>query len=388
MIQKNDKTTLSLERIWLFYTSAFYLFWISSLKIKWGFALQIIKYSQLGVVLVLTLFFLQEKMTLKRFVIKIAFLFFFFLVELRIMNMEFLCTVMFILNADKIDFKRLLKKDYINKLVWLFIIIVLCWLGIVDNIGGVYYDGSYKMSLGFQHPNTLAAFVVAIVLEWYCTVEKMRFYHIAVGLFSLTCIYFITVSKTSCYIFFVILCLFALTKIFPNLASIRLKNLVGAILPTFLMCLSVELTKLYMSGSEIGRQLNRMLSGRLNLQALYWNRFDVTLFGADISWKDYVLDSAYIRCLLQYGLIFSIFLCVSYGMMLYILLKQNRFKLAFLVLFFVIYGFSETSMMRFPINITLILLIYYFGILDTLLKKYGLFNKMYKGKRIRFKSKR
>lgn len=349
-----------IEVLWIFYTGIYYLLWASSLKISFPLALTTLKIIQIFTIACLVVLFPLKKMKKKAFFIMLWVVILIMTLELVNSNVEFLTTIMFILCADEIDFERLVKIDFKVKITWLNIIFILNLLGIIQNVEGYYYNGDYKMSLGFQHPNTLGAFVIIILLEWLIIQRKNKsnkFMIISVMIFFGGITWYITASKTALYIFSVIIILEIMTFVCPRIFELKIVPYLFSVMPPILLTISIILTKLYIDHAELALVLNKLLSGRLYLQSLFWKSYPVTLFGQDISGLDIVLDSGYIRCILQYGIVFTIFLCASYAILLYKLIKYKKYELSFLILFFVTYGFSETSFLRLPLNISLIGLI-------------------------------
>ena len=131
-----------------------------------------------------------------------------------------------------------------------------------------------------------------------------------------------------------------------------------AISPALLLSISVLLTEMYIRKNPLAFKISKMLSGRIYLQSYYWKRYPVNLFGrrmAEALTTERVLDSGYIRCLLQNGLIFTIFLCVAYALVILWAYRMRQYEIAFFAVFFIIYGFMEASFLRVGFNISLLL---------------------------------
>ncbi|MGX8729226.1 MAG: hypothetical protein ACSW75_06615, partial [Lachnospiraceae bacterium] len=63
----------------------------------------------------------------------------------------------------------------------------------------------------------------------------------------------------------------------------------------------------------------------------------------------------YIRCLLQNGLIFTIFLCLAFALVIFWAYRTRQYEIAFFSIFFILYGFMEASFLRIGFNISLLL---------------------------------
>ena len=126
-----------------------------------------------------------------------------------------------------------------------------------------------------------------------------------------------------------------------------------------LLVVSIVLTKLYISGNSIAILADKVFTNRIRLQSIYWKKFGMSLWGKDISalTSRFVLDSAYIRCLVAYGIVFSVVFCDDYVNILHKANKVGNNRLIILIIFFLVMGFAETSMLRVTFNITILALL-------------------------------
>ena len=106
-----------------------------------------------------------------------------------------------ILAAKDIKFREIVKFDLIIKTIFIILVIVMSLLGFLNNYA-LLRKGSdiYRLSMGFQHPNTLAALAMSICYEWiYLRYEKLRSldYLVVISIMLLTSN--ISDSRTSMY---------------------------------------------------------------------------------------------------------------------------------------------------------------------------------------------
>ncbi|MGX8702954.1 MAG: hypothetical protein ACSW8H_00710 [bacterium] len=279
-------------------------------------------------------------------------------VELKVQNRDLLIFILFAYAARDIDFKRFVRVDIVLRGIMLVVILGGCSLGLIRNVTGYYYH-TYKEAWGFRHPNTYATFVFIIAAEVLLLAgTAVKLWHYAVIALAVLMVMPVTHSRTS------LLCLLAaglcffLHRVFPAFMESRPVKWMLALSPTILMTVSVALTVLYIKKNPIAQRISRMLSGRIYLQSYYWRRYKVTLFGrrmADALTTEKTLDSGYIRCLLQNGLIFTIFLCLAFALVIFWAYRTRQYEIAFFSIFFILYGFMEASFLRIGFNISLLL---------------------------------
>lgn len=252
------------------------------------------------------------------------------------------------------DIEELIKFDFRLKVVLFVLIIGLSLVGVLKNVSG-NYNGTFKQSFGFHHPNAFGMYAFTLLIEWlYLRFEKLTLIECGI-IFMLG---YLTMefsgARTTSYMFFAIFLLFLLAKLFPKLFTTKFVQFGTMLLAPFLMILSIVLTKLFIQHDRLAIQINAILSDRLDYQAVYWKTFGVRFFGQNIFFKDVmvngtkssILDCAYIQILLYYGLIFSVIFIFLFALMFYFAVERNNVKMIVAVLFFVGTGFAESSMLR------------------------------------------
>lgn len=346
--------------VWAFYSSMYCLFWVSNLKRSYSVQ-GLLKISNYITVVLLILLFVSKRWFDRREFNRYILLGAIFIgVEIFVSNLDFTVLILFILCAADIDFREFIRFDIKIKLFWLFAILLLYYLGITKNFVG-YINGAYKQALGFQHPNTFAMFVLIILLEWLYL--RSRIMKLAERLCILL-VWFvamqISLSRTTGYMFLVVYILFILYRYFPKIFDYKIIKILFSSSMPVMTVLSVIITKLYIKGSRFAIELDKIMTHRIRLQSLYWKVYSVQLFGQRINMDSsfqVILDSAYIRCLLSYGIIFTLFLCYFYTIVTYKSFSKGHAELAFLMVFFTVMGFGETSMLRIIMNITFLALL-------------------------------
>lgn len=267
--------------------------------------------------------------------------------------------------AQFIDFKRFVRYDLILKTVIFLTVISLCMVGFLDNYTAIS-ESQIKQSLGFTHPNKFSCIAFTILVEWiYVRFEKIKIYEwvlIAIGCYYIKSI---GASRTTLYVFMLIYVLFILAKIKPELFYSRIVKLLFVLITPFMAFLSFFTTYLYSKGNIYMYVLDNLLTHRIQFQAQFLEKYAIKLFGQNIvltatrtstyyGTERAILDNAYIRCVLMYGMIFFVMLCALYSILMYQFLNRRRVELAIFSLFFVLYAFGESYMLSTLYNVTLL----------------------------------
>ena len=339
--------------IWGVYFTLYALLWMTSLSANENIKL-LITLLQLGTMGALGIYIVCRRVSLWHllFLILVA------VVELKVQNRDLLIFILFAYAARDIDFKRFVRVDIILRGAMLAVILLGSSLGLIKNVTGFYYH-TYKEAWGFRHPNTFATYVFILAAEVLLLAgTAVRLWHFAVCVFAAALVMPVTHSRTSLLCLLAACLCFFLYRVFPAFMRSRPVKWALALSPALLTMLSVGLTMLYIRKNPLAIRISKMLSGRIYLQSYYWRRYPVNLFGrrmADALTTEKTLDSGYIRCLLQNGLIFTVFLCAAYAMVIFWAYRTKQYEIAFFSIFFILYGFMEASFLRVGFNISLLL---------------------------------
>lgn len=252
--------------------------------------------------------------------------------------------------ASNIPFDKLVKYDLSIKLVLLFSLVFLYYLGFTNSFVVMRGD-LVRKSFGFYHPNTFAMYLTFIYFEYiYLKKSNIRLEHLLFGFLIVFIILKFSDSRTAvlCLLFF----LFFLVgkKIFKWIMKSRvclllIKNLflIGTIV-------TIILTTMYLNHDLFARRLNELFSYRLYLQGLYLSEYDIHLLGNNITYVS-TLDSAYLRLILNFGVAISLFIDYIYRSIIKKAYKSNDYILCVIFIIFMIYGFMENLMFDIAYNV-------------------------------------
>lgn len=365
-IIKRDGQELLFCCIWGFYSIFGYVLSISELSYMYDlrFVSQVVTYVTIAALL----FLLVNKYTRKKAFIYMAFLLLIFLIEVNITDRSFLIYILLIMSMPTEHFDKFLSFDVKLKTACAIVVFGMCALGITNNY--IHITGfTAKQALGFSHPNTMSTFVYAILLEWlYLHYKKMKVrYWIAIlGIWFI--IYYLAASRTVAYTFLFVYIFFIIANVKPGL--LYKKTIHIAFVSTFpiMALLSLGAVSLYNSGNQTIVYLSYLMSNRIKIMAAFMERYDVRLFGQEIELigsrmsklqnvKPLILDNAYIRCLLLYGGLYFVLLCIAYPLLTNYLMRKQQIALVLICVYYAIIGFGEFYMLNPIYNVGLLCLL-------------------------------
>ena len=253
-----------------------------------------------------------------------------------------------------LKFDDILKKDIKIKFI-IFIFIYICYL--TKNVETLLFtrDGQIRYAFGFNQPNAFGFFVLSLFLE-YVYVKKLKITKVII-LFLIT-MYFISLassrgSQVTCIIFMVLYIInWIKQKKFKIDSNTKILNLVSKCLFIVLTIMSFYVTIRYIKGDSFARKLDDILSERLYLQSIFYESYDINLFGNDINYFD-TLDNAYIRAILNFGIVGWVLYVYLYDRMISIADKKKDNIISIIIFSLLAYGVMEWYILRPAINIFL-----------------------------------
>lgn len=341
--------------IWTFYSSASCLFWVSNLKRSFAVdgVMKLCDFMTAGMLAVVFLF--DKRIKTKEFIALALFVSATAIVEIAVFNRDFAVMMLFMLCFMQIDFRKFIAFDMKLKIIWTALIILMCKAGIIRNFAD-YFNGTFKQSLGFQHPNTFAMFCFIILLEWlFLRYQNGKFIEMLAVPAVWLVVMKIAPARTTGFTFLGVYFLFLVARYFPGLYKSKIVRWGLTMVGSVVAVVSVLLTELYIANNKFALKMNEIMTNRIQFQALYWKTYPVRLFGGKIDTSSEVLvilDSGYIRCILTYGIVLSALLCVFFSVLTYRALKNGHTGVALMVTFFLLMGFAETAMLRLVMNVT------------------------------------
>lgn len=257
------------------------------------------------------------------------------------------------------DFIKILKSDLIFK-VFLFIFIY-----INGKLGYSYMteslrDGRIRYTLGFSHPNALGSFSLFWYLEYLYLINSTKKRRILKILIPFFIVNYVTnslaYSRTSFYLVMIITIIYILNFVKLN---IKTKNVKKLRLPLWVLLvvnlLTILCTFSYINNSSMAVKLNETLSNRPKIQAMYYEKYGISILGNNIQKEiGASLDNAYFRLLINYGITGWLFFMFILYLNFYTGLNEKKYDYVIILVLLIIYGISEWYIIKPAINLFLL----------------------------------
>lgn len=269
-----------------------------------------------------------------------------------------------IIASLSVDFKSIVKKDLAVKVVILILILFAYSNNLVETMYFIR-DGKIRYSFGFNHPNTFGFFIMSAFFE-YIYLKKENIKKPVFVLLTGVVLYLLTLASSRSSQITVIL--FAIMFIIQGLLSKRnkekpKKSIINfksiAVIFVLLTFCSIYITEQYKLGSYFAQRMDHFFSGRIYLQMLFLENYDINIIGNSVHYFS-TLDNVYIRMLINFGILAWIFFGFIYCKGVSKGNKLNDKTIVSIIFVLLIYGLMEWYIIRPALNIFLI----YFSTLE------------------------
>lgn len=273
-----------------------------------------------------------------------------------------------IIAASNLDVDDFVRYDLKLRIVILVIVVGLCKAGYLDNYSAII-NGTYKQALGFTHPNTLAAVIITILVEWiYVRYEDLGLIDYIAILLAVYWLQSVAASRSAIYTFILVLVIVVITKCRPKIWDALMVRIICCWLPIIATVFSYVLVWLYYKRTSIGVRLDQLLTHRPENSLLVIQEYGFSLFGQFILTKStrnsatstatlWTVDMSYVAIPVRYGIVLFIVLLVGYYLANRRAIAAGRYNLVIAMAFFVLYGIGETALYRIQYNFTLLALV-------------------------------
>lgn len=284
-------------------------------------------------------------------------------------NRTFIVYMLFVLAFKSIrsDFNNLVKIDLKVKMMLIIFVVLMCYVGVINDYSGVWWNGVVRHAYGFYHPNTLGILVFAILTEWlYLRYKKAMFVE---WIFILTIVYLmyrLAASRTALYTFSFIFCLFIIAQKWPNFFKIKINKILFILAIPIAGLISWGGLYLYLKGNAIAQVINTLTTQRLRYAANFYKDYGVSIFGKDVVFvssraaqlqgiSSEILDMVYIRGPILFGIVFSAVFFFGYMMLIRKCLSDDKknnndlrlnFGLLVFITYYVILGLGENYLLN------------------------------------------
>lgn len=276
---------------------------------------------------------------------------------------DLLMTVLFSMFAYGVSARSIIKTHFWTTLIILVIILTLWRLGVVKDKVEYFKYGTGR-SLGTNHPNGLAAIVLALIVSWEIVYNQAQ---INIKLI-LTCAvlatltWSITKSRTSLYLMIMLPFLLALVQIIQTVHSEKILWFVGSAAALLLVGSVYLMLRTDLHNASVDSNFMYRFSSPYYL----YKRYGIHLIGGEIEYISLqqaritgqsatFIDSTYLYMLIYNGIIPTIILLVLCGWIGRRCYLLGAHSLLAIFAVFLIQGLMENMMYKVAYNITFVL---------------------------------
>lgn len=348
----------------------FYILLFNESELGYAIDNSIIKPMIFGIVLFISIIkiIVCNKYKLNNLIFIIALTVFMIIVSHLSNNYNLLLFEMLIIASKNVEFRKIVKIDMIIRIICIAILFLLCREGFINNYTATI-NGSLKQAYGWLHPNTFGAISSIVILEYlYLNWNKLTVLKAGFAATLIIIVFFISASRTNVYLITFTLFFSYFMKHFKFLRENRVINEICVYIYPIMAVVSFLLVFLYNKGYSIGVFLNDLTTGRLYLANLFYKEYGISMLGQPLKiittrqalkygLTPAVLDMAYMRLIIQYGVIYFIVFIVLNTLTQKKIIKQKKYPELMLMIFFAIIGLAENTVLYLYMNIGLFLII-------------------------------
>lgn len=273
-------------------------------------------------------------------------------INLFFVNSIFMLEFLLIIMASKeMEFDDIVKYSLYSKLLVFFIVVSTNLIGITNSKFIILRNDVIRESFGFYHPNTFGLFTIITYIEFlYCNRKKFGYKSIIFGLLLVLFISIKSNARTSVLGGILIIGLLLFKNLIEKFIYKKSVKEVLKYLFVLLLILSIYLTIMYLKQDKLALDLNTKLTGRIHLQALYLNNYNIKLVPQKLDLIK-TLDNGYINLLLSYGVLTIAFYSYIYLKLMNKAVKEKNTILIMIIVVQLLLSTFETFLHYMYFNI-------------------------------------
>lgn len=303
----------------------------------------------------LMILYVETKPTSKVFLLYILLTMFSVYCSYVVHNMMFVLFVLFFFAAKNIDYRSLIKKDIVVKIV-LFIVILLSYkVGFLHVIGTMSRaTGKIRETLGFNYPTYVMYIVMLIEMEWMI-IRNKNISYLELIFISIIGYYFGTITDArgeKFILLFVVVGVFLLKLTNFQLHKVLKNKFIKyflILLPEIAGGVSYLVINFLKSSSPLYGEINQFFSWRINIIQLYYQNYGVKVFptkvvlnyvGDEGKWVQ-VIDNIYLYLGIELGIIALLIYLGIASFLMNNAIKNENWILILIIVGFVILNLTE-----------------------------------------------
>ncbi len=261
------------------------------------------------------------------------------------------------------DSRKIIRQTMTVQLLILIAMVGLSLGGIIDNVLFAS-EARLRYGLGFAWTTTSAILFLFISLEYMYLREKRITIPELALIQAAHVFFFIKTDSKMCFAVATVAVILDLIIKYHGRAVALLGSWytrIMAALPAAAFIISIIISACYNENSPFWYGLNSFLNGRLRLGKAALLNYGITPFGQDITWVgssvfgtyehpyNYV-DCSYVQLLLNYGILFILFVLALYTVILLYARKNNKPHIAMVVSLVLLFSITEPRLWNLGFN--------------------------------------
>ena len=288
-------------------------------------------------------------------------------------NTIMLRTFLFICAFRNIKFDEFIKCDLIIRISSAVILFILYNLDLTNPVNAFRGD-AFRYSFGFHHPNKFGLCMMLICMEitylYFKNPDKKNKWLVIIFLSIISFIvsYFADSRASFIMMIFCIVLLIINKKFWIKIINLKFIKFFVKNLFLILTIVSFGLTILYKYDIPVINGINELSSYRLYWGDKYLKNYNVNLFGNKLMLFEeekiidskiyFTLDNNYVYFTLQCGIVFLIVMIFLFKKTLKKLYETNKYESIVFLVLYIVYGFMESTLLKFYYNPFLLLFNY------------------------------
>lgn len=259
--------------------------------------------------------------------------------------------LLLVISSSRISFKKIIKYDLLIKLIILAFVMSNYYMHNTQTTIN-YRKGVLRESFGFMHPNTLGYILMMLIAGVTLLIKESRSWRSYLLLVVTSTISLMLCSRadsrTAIYGIIALLILFVITKS-NKFAGVLNRFRLLKFTPVILLLISLVSTILFAGGNPVLKDLDKQLSYRITYQNYYLEYHHITALEQDLDFEA-PIDNVYFRTLYKKGVIGTVAIFVICLLAINRAQKDKEAYLLAILILLLIYGFSESSVLRMIIT--------------------------------------
>ena len=310
---------------------------------------------------IIVIFYNYKKFSAKKVLVNIILTIIVIISTIYSKNNMILSLWLFLLACEQIDFDEMVRIDFKTKIIFTIIIVLLYLLGFTTKVEFLTYTGEIRSSLGFGNPNTFGYYMFSICADYlYIKTGKLKFSNIIILILISVFVGKASLSRTSSYLIILLAAMSTFSTIFKKIIFNKITKKIVYITFLILTIISIEIASNYNEGNRLHVALNNALSGRVIISQKYLEKYDYKLLGQEVEITNYTgtktlyLDNAYLKLLLNSGILVYILIYSIYAKIIKKGYDMNNNLLIVTIIVYLMYGVTENAMFWLTGNVFLL----------------------------------